>query len=128
MYFLLFLPYYIRWHYSRAISDLTSNLKEIVTFILRFFSVGILFRTLFAPWKRLGEGYAKGFDPADFFQTLLLNIILRIVGLVIRLVTIIIALSLFVIGVALSLIIFVIWVLFPIYLAFILALSIKYFF
>jgi hypothetical protein len=128
MHFLLFLPYYFRWHYSKAISNLVLSLKEIVIFIPRFFSIPILFRTLFAPWRRLGEGYTKGFDPGAFFQTFLLNLILRIVGFVMRLLTISIALILLVLGVMLSLLVLLIWILFPVYLAFILALSIKYLF
>lgn len=76
----------------------------------------------------MGEEYRKGFDAEAFFTTLVVNILLRIVGFVVRLFTIAGALvSLLVAGVA-SIILAIVWLLFPVLLVFVLALSIKSFF
>ena len=128
MHFLLFLPYYFRWHYTKALRDLFLNLKNGLLFVLHFFSLALLIRTLFTPWKRLGEGYKRGFDLGAFFSTFVVNLLLRFVGFVIRFVTIILGLLTLILSFSFALILTVIWIIFPVFLAFILALAIKNFF
>lgn len=78
------LPYYIRWHYRQALSDMIVLWKDFLVFLYNFFSIRTLFSTLFSPFERMGEGYSRGFDIQAFFGTLLLNMIMRIVGAIVR--------------------------------------------
>lgn len=80
----LIIPSYIEWHYTDALRNIWGIFTNFVWFLYHFFSVPVLLRTMFSPWHKLGEKYKKGFNPGAFFSTLLVNIILRIVGFVIR--------------------------------------------
>lgn len=88
MNFIIIIPIYFSWHYSRAYFDLFRLWKNILGFVLHFFSIELLLKTLFSPWKRLGEDKKKGFNPGAFFSSLAINTIMRIVGVFIRLSTI----------------------------------------
>ena len=125
MYFLLFIPSYFRWHYSTSLKDLSNNLKNGFLFIPQFFSLSTLLRTIFSPWKRLGEEYHKGFDPSAFFSTAILNTILRIVGFVIRSVTIVISLVVLIFYTFAAITLYLVWLIFPAFLLFVLALGLK---
>lgn len=101
----LFLPFnYLAWHYSLALADFLAIWENFFWFFYHFFSLPVLFRTLFAPWKRLGESYKQGFDPGAIISTLIVNGLMRLVGLGARLFVIIAGLLaqviVFLIGVA----------------------------
>jgi len=83
---------YLEWHYGKAYSDILVVWTNFFWFVLHFFSIATLAKTLFSPWKRLHEEYRKGFHPEDFFSSLAVNILMRIVGAIVRLVIIIIGL------------------------------------
>lgn len=76
---------YCRWHYSRAIAALFALWREFVYFWFRFFSVPMLMATLVAPWRRLGEDYEEGLKPARWLETLFINLLMRLIGFVIKL-------------------------------------------
>lgn len=122
---LLFLPLYLRWHYTKSLKDLYENLKSWFLFIPQFFSLPVLFKTLFSPWKRLSESYHTGFDPEAFFSTFVVNSILRVVGFFVRFLTIITAIILEVLFVIFSFGLYIFWLIFPLFLVFILALVFK---
>lgn len=76
---------YVVWHYSRAVVDLFRNWSNMVWFVFTFFSLPLLFRTLFAPFRRLDEGYEKGFNPEQWAGTFIVNTLMRFVGACVRL-------------------------------------------
>ncbi|HUY62326.1 MAG TPA: hypothetical protein VMV50_00840 [Candidatus Paceibacterota bacterium] len=55
---------------------------------LNYFSIGLLLRTLIAPWHRDTEDYAKGFDVLRYLEAAIVNTMSRIIGFLIRIVTI----------------------------------------
>jgi len=124
MHFLLFIPYYVRWHYTRGVADIISNLKNILYFIFHFFSIPVLVKTLLKPWERMGESYKKGFDLESWMETFVLNSLMRIVGFVIRIITIILGIIVTIISFLFSIFIFMLWILMPIFLLFILGIGI----
>lgn len=81
---LTFLPYYLLWHYSRALSEMYHVWGNILWFFYNFFSIPLLLSTLFAPFKRLDEGYKKGLHVEAFFETLIVNMLMRLVGAFMR--------------------------------------------
>ena len=80
---------YLRWHYGRAFADILVVWTNFFWFVLHFFSIPLLARTLFSPWKRLHEEYQLGFHPGVFFSSLIVNFIMRIVGAAARFIIIV---------------------------------------
>jgi len=113
MMFELFFPSYFVWHYGRAFADLLALYTTALRFTLRLFSLGTLLRTLFSPWRRMGEEYKKGFDPEAFFSSLIVNILMRLVGAFIRIIVIIFGLVTLAFVVMFGVIAFALWALAP---------------
>jgi len=82
--------YYIVWHYSRGLKDYARFFLTFLWFVYNFFSIPILLGSLFSPWRRMGEAYHAGFSPSAFFSSLIVNTLMRVVGLCVRTVVIII--------------------------------------
>jgi hypothetical protein len=85
-------PYYLSWHYSRGLAQWTRNLFNFLSFEFHFFSVTDLLVTLFAPFQRLKERH--GGSPIDveaILSVILVNLIMRVVGLFVRTVILILA-------------------------------------
>ncbi len=74
---------YLEWHYGRAFRDILSVWMNLTWFITHLFSLPLLARTLFSPWKRMQEQYErKGLE--SIFESLVLNILSRIFGAMVR--------------------------------------------
>lgn len=84
---LLHIPFsYLLWHYTVAWSDLVRLYRNFSWFLWNFFSIRILFGTLFSPWRRLHEGARK--DIGGLLGSVIINLILRGIGFVARSATI----------------------------------------
>ena len=77
---------YLSWHYGGGTKEFLKAWFNIHWFWYHFFSIPVLINTFFKPYHRMNEGYSRGFDPQKFFETLIVNTILRIVGIMIRIV------------------------------------------
>jgi len=77
---------YLSWHYTAAWGDLFRLHRNFSWFLLNFFSIRILLRTLFSPWHRLHEGGSS--KTAGFVGSFILNLMLRCIGLAARSATI----------------------------------------
>jgi hypothetical protein len=86
MSFIIFGLNYLKWHYSRGFSNLIAIVKNIFLFIFDFFSIHLLVMTLFSPWRRLGEVYIPKSGPTAWLETVFINTMMRLVGLVFRLI------------------------------------------
>ncbi len=76
---------YLIWHFSvmpRAIADAWKN---ILIFGLEYFSLPLLIKTLFSPWRRYLWSYPVGFQPAAILEAMVSNFISRILGAIMRL-------------------------------------------
>ena len=115
---------YIRWHYLRGFRELIYLCRNFLQFIVHLFSIPLLLKTLFHPWRRMGEAYKKGLDPEAIISALIVNMIMRAVGFISRLAIISVGLLglLFVlIGSALAI---VAWLFLPLILVVLLSVSI----
>lgn len=83
MSFLSIIPQYISWHYTRGFMEVILLFKNFSWFIWNFFSVKVLFKTLFYPFKRL-DIKSRGFNPEAFFESLATNTLMRLLGFVLR--------------------------------------------
>jgi hypothetical protein len=97
----LLISTYINWHYGVGLQETMMIWKNSLQFGFNFFSLKLLFKTLFKPLYRIHEGYgASGLNLEVIFQNLALNMVARGVGFLMRAVVIVLGL-LFVSAVAL---------------------------
>lgn len=113
MRFLQLAVYYFRWHYGRALIDIWRIYTNILWLIFNYFSIGILFRTLFAPWRRLKEEGQGKSRVGSFFENLTITTLMRIVGFLIRSVTICVGLFVLFLAAFWGLFIYPIWFFLP---------------
>jgi len=73
---------FFRWWYTRGWALSLVRLRHKLTGIEQAFSVGILLRTLFAPWRRIitypGDGISA------YFRAMIDNLVSRFIGFVVR--------------------------------------------
>ncbi len=116
------LPYYIGWHYSRALLDMAHLWKNFIHSTYHFFSIGNLTSNLFSPWQRMNEAYGQ----SSFFETFILNTLMRLIGFFIRLTVIIIGLlSLFTLCVV-GILMYFLWLFLPIILILLFVLAVRF--
>ena len=119
------LSYYISWHYTLALGSIYNIWTNFMWFVLNFFSMPVLLKTLFAPWWRIHEEYQKGAGIGEYFGDKVVNLIMRIVGFCIRIVTIVIGLLALLITFLAGIAFYVVWLLMPLILLFIIGYGIK---
>ena len=122
-----FLLAYIKWHYGRGLKELFAVFGNFLWFVSNFFSFKLLLKTLFYPWKRLGETYEGGLNLNAFASTLIVNGLMRAVGFCTKTLVMLVGLVSYVLLLIFSFFIFVIWVLAPIILLGSVALSATFF-
>jgi len=105
---------YIVWHYSKAFVDIWGILKNFLWFFYHFFSIPVLFSTLFEPWKRISEKKRSGFEIFDFFSVLIINTTMRTIGFLMRIILITIGSISIVLVFVVGLLFFVLWIFVPI--------------
>jgi len=108
----LVLDYFI-WWYSDGFIRLLKYLKAYIIILADNFSVRIILRTFFQPWKR-DVTSTKGLSLDKRFQVWVWNLIARGFGMIIKGVTFLIFLVFFMILVVIELLAIIIWLLFPI--------------
>lgn len=105
---------YFWWHYTEALSSMVRIWLDVLWFIRIFFSFTTLLKTLFSPWKRLGEEKRKGFDPGDVGEVVLVSLLMRFLGAMIRIWFIVIALIAFALTFLGGILFFILWLLAPV--------------
>jgi hypothetical protein len=123
----LFVPQYFYWHYFKAPRQILHIAMTFVWFFWHFFSIGIMARTLFAPFERLTEEGPKNFDIEAFFSALLVNTVIRGFGAFVRSVFIVFGFLAIGFVACCTLLIEIVWILMPIVIIFLVMLSGYYF-
>jgi len=101
------------WHFYEMPRFLLGVWKNYILFALNYFSVPLLLKSLFSPWRKYKWNYPKGFDVGEFFSTLVSNAFSRIIGALMRIVLIIIGIIFQILVIFAGLIIFLLWILIP---------------
>ena len=114
MLFTTIIRHYLLWHYTEAYKELFSVSKNLIWFVISFFSIPQLLKTLFSPWRRIVEEKKKSWNFEDFASRIVINIISRIIGAIMRLIVIGIGLVFLFATLAISVITCVLWVFMPI--------------
>lgn len=76
------------WYFKDAVLSILRIWRNFILFVSNYFSIILLLKTLFSPWKRISESYGRGFDFGKFISAFTLNFFSRIIGLCIRTVVI----------------------------------------
>ncbi|MEK7587143.1 MAG: hypothetical protein AAB453_04730 [Patescibacteria group bacterium] len=111
----LYFPFsYLVWHYSLAIRDLVIIIGNLLWFLYHYFSIPILIKTLFSPWRRLSEHYSHNLlKPGEFFSTLIVNLLMRFFGFIVRSAMIIIGVVVWIGSFLFSILLMIFWLFLP---------------
>lgn len=83
---------WLRWHFYEVPQFLMSVWENYFDFGIYFFSIPLLIKTLFSPWRRYRWRYPRGFDIGGFLSALVSNMYSRFMGFLVRVVLIIFSL------------------------------------
>lgn len=106
---------YLLWHYSLAYADIVGITRNYLWAANRLFPLSAILKNLFAPFKRLKEEHGNVIrKPGEFFANLVVNIIMRIVGFVVRILFTLIALAIFLLVIGLGVLSALLWTALPV--------------
>ena len=109
---------YLSWHFLEVPRNIFLGWKNFLKFGLNYFSLPLLIKTLFSPWRRYSWAYPRGFDIGKYFEVFISNLISRILGAIMRFFLIILGILAEVFIIFAGLIILFIWLALPIFLIF----------
>lgn len=72
------------WHFYDTPKSILKAFRNFLVFNFKFFSIGLLFKTLFSHWRRYQESYGRGFDIKRYLSVFVGNLISRILGAMVR--------------------------------------------
>lgn len=113
MQIVLLIPEYVVWHYTTALRLCLNIVTNFIWFTYNFFSVPILLKSFFSPLKKVDETYRSSFRHTLPIETIIEELISRMIGLVFRTAVIFFGVGLaFVIGL-IGLAFFAVWLVLP---------------
>ncbi len=83
---------YIEWHYTSALKRIFHVWSNFFWFLVAFFSITQLLKSLFSPWKRITEDRGRTFSFEDLAGYVIIGLISRIIGFIMRFFVILIGL------------------------------------
>lgn len=113
MLFLSIVHHYLLWHYTRAFLEIFNVWLNLMWFVVNFFSIPQLLRSLFSPWKRIQEGRGEKWNLEDLAGFIIIGLISRLIGFILRLTIITLGLVCLFIVVFGGFAVYVLWVAAP---------------
>ncbi len=114
----MFLPLiiydYFVWHYTRAWREIGGVWRNYLWFVVHFFSIPQLMRSWFAPFKRVTEGRGNTWNFEDLAGFVVINILSRVIGAIVRTVLILIGLVALLVTFCVGMLIYITWILLPV--------------
>lgn len=104
----------IAWHFIEVPKEILRIWKNFLLFNLNYFSIPLLLKTLFSPWRKYKESYRGAFNIGRYLETFFANIIYCVLGAIVRSFLIIIGLLLEVFIFFAGPIVLIIWIVLPI--------------
>ena len=83
----IFLQYLI-WQFFDVPKNILVGWRNFLLFNLNYFSLPLLLKTFFSPWRRFRWYYPRGFDIGKYLETFFSNLISRFLGAGVRIVLI----------------------------------------
>jgi len=75
---------YLYWQFGEMPVNILKAWKNFLKFNLNYFSIPLLLKTLFSPWRRYKVSYGRGFDIGRYLEAAFSNLIFRIIGAILR--------------------------------------------
>jgi len=113
MLFVTIMHHYLLWHYTRAFYDLFHVWRNILWFVVHFFSLPQLFRNWLAPFKRMMEGRGEAWNLEDLAGYVIIGFLSRVIGGLIRTVFIVLGMLSLAVVTLLGLSTFLLWIITP---------------
>ena len=104
---------WLSWQFFEMPKFLLGVWKNYILFALNYFSLLLLLKSLFSPWRRYRWRYPKGFNIGEFFNTLISNAASRLLGAMVRVVLIAVGIVFQVFVILAGLVVFLFWMLLP---------------
>lgn len=101
-----------RWWYSDGYRDLLIRIKDRIVRVWHYFSVALLVKTLFAPWKRIITYPGKSIQ--ERLRAVIDNLVSRLVGFFVRVLVIFVAVIVVIIATLLGGLMVIAWPFAPI--------------
>lgn len=114
MFLLTILSDYIFWHYTTALVNYLRIYKNFWCFIVQYFSLPQLLDSLLAPYKKIKEERGSLFNLEALFSFLIINLLSRLIGFVVRLCIILLGIFCLVIFNITALLSYAVWLVAPI--------------
>lgn len=110
---------YLIWHYSRGLKNAFLTAGNLVKFYWKLFSISLLARTIFSPWRKdITFANWRGLHPLLFLNKLFNNVFSRFMGALARITIILLGLLAEAITLAITPVILIGWILLPFLLLF----------
>ncbi len=104
---------YLSWQFFDMPKNLLVAWGNFLKFNLNYFSIPLLLKTLFSPWRKYKWSYGKGFDIGRFLEVLFSNLISRILGAIMRIFLIVFGIIAEVFIIFIGLFLFLAWLALP---------------
>ena len=75
---------WVFWQFFEIPGSILKAWRNFLLFNLNYFSIPLLLKTFFSPWRRYRWSYGKGFDIKRYLEALFSNLISRILGAILR--------------------------------------------
>ncbi len=105
----MLLTKYLKFHFITGPTEIVRLIKNLVIFLYHYFSIGLLSRTLFAPWKQIYKPRSKYFSFSEWLDRASYNLISRIIGSIIRSMVIFIGILEIILVVLIGGIVLIVW-------------------
>ena len=83
---------WVFWQFLEMPGNILKAWRNFLKFNLNYFSIHLLLKTFFSPWRRYGMAYGKGFDIGRYFSVFFSNLIFRLLGATLRIFLILVGL------------------------------------
>ncbi|MCK4781345.1 hypothetical protein KAS79_00250 [Candidatus Parcubacteria bacterium] len=107
---------FIVWYFFETPKEILKTWRNFLLFNFNYFSIPLLLKTLFSHWRKYKYSYGRGFDIHRYFDTFSFNIISRGIGAVVRIFVIIAGIVCEILVLILGAIIFIGWLMLPVFL------------
>jgi len=75
---------WVFWQFLEVPGNILKAWGNFLKFNLNYFSIPLLLKTFFSPWRRYRMAYGKGFDIGRYFSVFFSNLIFRLLGATLR--------------------------------------------
>lgn len=72
------------WYFIDQTGFILKAWRNFLKFNLNYFSIPLLLRTLFTPWRKYQWSYGRGFDIKRYLEAFFSNLISRTLGAIVR--------------------------------------------